>query len=293
MDSIYLIVLAYGAGAFALGLLAGSVLRIVKGGKPWKMPISVGLGVAAGFSVLWLHVPEDNFYMPHLLVFLLAGFLTGMGIYLGLLLSQERGVALPDSPVIPKIIQTLTLSDNCVLENRAENILITIQLKQKNGRIILSIIRLFLTLISLPLIGLLANFLLEGTSKMQGVATSAGVLGLCLLIIYSQYREMLVYFVDRETIGVGPTGIWIERSGFATKEKQIYQIAEIKKLGPVFLQERHSNQTHSRFLSQDLDTLKLDLRGVIPFRTFGRGLALADVQKILTIIFDRYPQYKG
>lgn len=119
--------------------------------------------------------------------------------------------------------------------------------------------------------------------------------GLVLYLLYIKFRQALEYIFDKEVIEIDNLSVRIEKYGSRFSSKKEYPAENIKRITGMFsLGGANTILKRSPFLNSNMPVFMLwHNRGLKRYRTFGRAVDLADAQKILEMVYAKFPQYKG
>jgi len=230
---------------------------------------------------------------------ILVGFflLATLGYYYGVTLGWGRSLPVNEKGTLPDQTQGNTLPENVVVENSLTLIRITINTQKRWGWFAMSIFQwgfiglCFMPILGIVLISFLQNFLPKELDFLVWILVGA----LVLYLLYAKFQEALEYVFDREIIEIDTMSVRIEKHGLGLKSIKEYSADNIKKVTALFSFAGTSTVIkRSPFVNQNMPVFILwHERGLKRFRYFGRGLDMADAQRILESVYTKFPQYRG
>ncbi len=119
--------------------------------------------------------------------------------------------------------------------------------------------------------------------------------GLVLYLLYTKFMEALEYIFDKEIIEIDNLSVRIEKYGSKFSSKKEYQAENIKSITGMFSFGGASTVLkRSPFSNSNMPVFMMrHNRGLKRYRAFGRAVDLADAQRILEMVYAKFPQYKG
>lgn len=187
--------------------------------------------------------------------------------------------------------------ENLTVENSLSSVKITIMSKK---RWVLFAMEAFqwlvmglcaLPILSLVVIAALQNYLPQNLRFLVWLLVG----GLVLYLLYIKFMEALEYIFDKEIIEIDNLSVKIEKYGSNFSSKKEYPAENIKKLTGMFSFGGTSTVfKRSPFLNSNMPVFMMwHNRGLKRYRAFGRAVDLADAQRILEMVYAKFPQYKG
>lgn len=187
--------------------------------------------------------------------------------------------------------------ENLTVENSLSSVKITIMSKK---RWILFAMEAFqwlvmglcaLPILSLVVIAALQNYLPQNLHFLVWLLVG----GLVLYLLYIKFMEALEYIFDKEIIEIDNLSVKIEKYGSSFSSKKEYPAENIKKITGMFSFGGTSTVfKRSPFLNSNMPVFMMwHNRGLKRYRAFGRAVDLADAQRILEMVYAKFPQYKG
>jgi hypothetical protein len=244
------------------------------------------LGFASGFS--WL------LFFHFVGISLLATLSYYFGVTLGWGSSPSALEA--NDPTINQAQIGVAFPDNLVVEDSFASIKIIINSKK---RWILFVLEAFISLVILPIGFILISFLqLYLPQNLHFLVWALGV-GAIFYLLYRRFMEILEFVFDKEIIEIDHQTVRIEKYGWYFSSKKKYSAENIKKITGAFsfagtntIIKRSSRR--SSFASTNMPMFIMwHSRGLKRYRTFGKAIDPADVQRILDIVYAKFPQYIG
>jgi hypothetical protein len=119
--------------------------------------------------------------------------------------------------------------------------------------------------------------------------------GLVLYLLYVKFMQAIEYIFDREIIEIDNLSVRIEKYGSKFSSKKEFPAENIKRITGMFsLGSANIPFKRSPFLNTNMPVFMMwHNRGLKRYRTFGRAVELADAQRILEMVYTKFPQYKG
>jgi hypothetical protein len=187
--------------------------------------------------------------------------------------------------------------ENIQVENSLDSVKITINSKKRWGLFAIEAFQLIviglcaLPILSLVIISLLQNYLPQSFRFL--VWLLAG--GLALYLFYTKAMEALEYIFDKEVVEINNLSVRVEKYVSQFSSKKEYPAESIKKITAMFsLGSTNLVLKRLPFLNSNLPAFVMwHNRGLKRYHTFGREIDLADAQRILEIVYSKFPQYKG
>lgn len=187
--------------------------------------------------------------------------------------------------------------ENLTVENSLSSVNITITSKK---RWILFAMEAFqwimmglcaLPILSLVAIGALQNYLPQSLHFLIWLLVG----GLVLYLLYIKFMQALEFIFDKEIIEIDSLSVRIEKYGSKFSSKKEYPAENIKKITGMFsFGSANTVLKRSPFRNSNMPVFMMwHNHGLKRYRTFGRAVDLADAQKILEMVYARFPQYKG
>ncbi len=187
--------------------------------------------------------------------------------------------------------------ENLTVENSLSSVKITIMSKK---RWVLFAMETFqwlvmglcaLPILSLVVIAALQNYLPQNLRFLVWLLVG----GLVLYLLYTKFMEALEYIFDKEIIEIDNLSVKIEKYGSNFSSKKEYPAENIKKITGMFSFGGTSTVfKRSPFLNSNMPVFMMwHNRGLKRYRAFGRAVDLADAQRILEMVYAKFPQYKG
>jgi hypothetical protein len=107
--------------------------------------------------------------------------------------------------------------------------------------------------------------------------------------------EALEFLFDKEIIEIDNLSVRIEKYGSKFSSKKEYPAENIKKITAMFsFSGTNAVIKRSPFVNSNVPAFIMwHNHGLKRYRTFGRAVDLADAQRILEMVYAKFPQYKG
>lgn len=306
MDNIYiLIVIIVPMAMFLSGFLIARQLRVLENVPMysmmfvkyrWRFSFVIGFVISLLFTgiVGLLDGFTPRLFYSFVGIFLLATFC----YYLGASFGWGKSTTINEEDTATHKVQLDTaFPENVLVEGSLSSIRITINAKKRWGFFIMEAFQwIFLGLCGLPILGLLAisfvqNYLPQNLHFLVWVLVG----GLILYLLYTKFRETLEYIFDKEIIEIDNMSIRIEKYGSKFNSKKEYSAENIKQITALFsFGTANVMLKRSRFMNSNMDAFIMWHNGGLKrYRTFGRAVDPADAQRIMEMVYAKFPQYKG
>ncbi|MGC1377622.1 MAG: hypothetical protein WA821_15415 [Anaerolineales bacterium] len=243
------------------------------------------LGSVTGFST--------GLFFGFIGIFLLATFCYYFGITFGWGNATATSESAPTTN--PAQVET-AFPENLIVENSLDSVKITINTKKEWGLLVMEVFQwivmglCLLPITSLAVISLSQNYLPESFRFLVWLL----VAGLVLCLLYVKFMEALEYVFDKEMIKIDNLSVRIEKYGSRFSSKKEYTAENMKIMAMFSFSKTNTVIKRSRFANSSMPAFILwHNRGLKRYRKFGRGVDLADTQKILEMVYAKFPQYKG
>lgn len=264
-----------------------------------KLIFSVGMGffVSLIFSAILLLVTK--FSALSIFVFVVLFLLATFSYYFGVTLGWGNATSSNDG------IITTTNQDqidtafpkNINVENSLTSVKITVNTKKRWVLFAMEAFQwivaglCFLPIASLVGISFLQKYLPQDFRFLVWLLVG----GLVLYLLYTKFMEALEYVFDKEIIEIDNVSVRIEKYGSGFSSKKEYSSENIKKITTMFsIGGTSAVIKRSPFVNSNMPAFMMwHNRGLKRYRTFGRAIDLADAHRILEMIYDKFPQYKG
>ena len=246
------------------------------------------------FATILLLTTE--FSLLQLLILIGFFLLATLSYYYGVTFGWGRAKTTTDNVTSEVQPQTNDFPENVVMENQPSSIRIVINTKKRWGLFAMSVLPLPIMICVIPLAGF-AVFSLLQKSLPNGLNILAGFLvaGIVLYGVYQKIQEVLEFLFDKEIIEIDNSSVRIEKYGSGFKSIKEYPADNIKKITTLFsFAGGNIVIKRSPFVNQNMPMFILwHEHGLKRYRYFGRGLDMADAQRILESVYIKYPQYRG
>ena len=245
------------------------------------------LGLSDGFT--------PQLFLSFFVFFLLASFSYHLGVNFGWGKSESSGESISTATNQAKI--DTSLPENILVESSLASVKITIDSKKRWGFFAMEAFQLiFIGLCGLPILSLMAiSFLQNYLPQYLYFLVWLLVGGLALYLFYTKFMEALEYIFDKEIVEINNLSVRIEKYGSKFSSKKEYPAENIKKITGMFsIGGTNAVIKRSSFVNSNMPAFMMwHNRGLKRYRTFGRAVDLADAQRILEMIYGKFPQYKG
>jgi hypothetical protein len=263
--------------------------------RKWLMSAIMGGFISGFFSVLALL--DSKFSAWSILAFVLMFLIASASYYFGVSLGWGNSSSVSENITPVDKTQVDTLPENIVVDNTFNSVRIAINTQKRWGWFAMSLFQLIIVgLCALPIFGLmivslLQNYLPESMKVVIWIVMG----GLVLYLIYTKFQEALEYIFDKEIIEIDNLSVKIEKYGSGFKSRKEYSADNIKKIATVFsISGTNVSMRRSPFVNSNMPAFMMwHNHGVKRFRWFGRAVDLADAQRILEMVYSKFPQYKG
>jgi len=263
------------------------------------LSIITGLFISIFFTLLYS--ATSGFTLSKIIAFIVLFVLASGSEYFGMKFGWGN------SPSVDTTNESITTSsnqismdnnfpENLTVENSLSSVKITITSKK---RWVLFAMEAFQWLImgscALPILSLVAiaalqNYLPQNLHFLVWLLVG----GLVLYLLYIKFMEALEYIFDKEIIEIDNLAVKIEKYGSKFSSKKEYPAENIKKITGMFSFGGTSTVLkRSPFLNSNMPVFMMwHNRGLKRYRSFGRAVDLADAQRILEMVYAKFPQYK-
>lgn len=263
--------------------------------RKWLVSALIGVLISGIFSLITFL--DTGFSASNILAFLVESLIASATHYLGITLGWGRSLSSSESIASVNQPQTSALPDNVSVDDNPNSVKVSIYTQKRWGWFVVSLFQLaFMGLCALPIVGLMAISILQDYAPKQ-LSFLIWVLvgGLGLYLVYRQFQEALEYVFDKETIEFDNVSVKIEKCGSGFKSRREYPADNIKEITTLFSFGATSAVIRrSPFVNSSMPAFMMwHKRGLRRYRSFGRGLDLADARRILGTVYKRFPHYKG
>jgi hypothetical protein len=245
------------------------------------------LGLVDGFT--------SQLFLSFFGIFLLATFSYYFGVKIGWGNSESF-----DESIAISTIQTpidTAFPENILVENSLDSVKITINSKKRWALFAMEAFQLIvvglcaLPILSLVIISLLQNYIPQSFRFLVWLLVG----GLALYLFYTKVMEALEYIFDKEIVEINNLSVRVEKYGSQFSSKKEYPAENIKKITAMFsFGGTNMVLKRSPFVNSNLPAFMMwHNRGLKRYRAFGRAIDLADAQRILEMVYAKFPRYKG
>lgn len=190
-----------------------------------------------------------------------------------------------------------TFPDNLTVDDLFTSVKITINSKKRWVFFAMEAFQwIIMGLCILPIAGFaLISFLQDYLPQSLRFLVWVLVAGLILYLLYTKFMEVLEFVFDKEIIEIDHEAVRIEKYGLRFSSKKEYSAENIKQITGMFsFAGTNTAIKRSPFANTNMPAFMMwHNRGLKRYRTFGRAIDLSDAQRILAIVYAKFPQYKG
>jgi hypothetical protein len=310
MDKLFLIFLIIAPLAmFFSGFLIARQLRPLESATfvsklfiEKRLLLSVITGLFISLFFTFLYSVTSGFTLSKVIAFIVLFVLASGSEYFGMKFGWGSSLS-PDRT--NEIITTSTnqipvesnFPDNLTVENSISSVKITIASRKRWILFVMEASQLLviglcaLPILSLVAVGALQNYLPQSLHFLIWLLVG----GLFLYLLYTKFTQTLEFIFDKEVIEIDNLSVRIEKYGSKFSSKKEYPAENIKRITGMFsLGGANTVFKRSPFSNTNMPVFMLwHNRGLKRYRTFGKAVDLADAQKILEMVYAKFPQYKG
>jgi len=243
--------------------------------------------VTFGFSMV------SRASLTTILDFLVLFVLASGSYYFGMSLGWDNSSGAVQNGIQQSCGQFAPLPENITIENTPSSLRITIRTKKRWAQFVVYMIQLvvvglcFSPLVVFALVSSLQNHLPQGFRFVVWIVGG----GFVVYLLYKQFQDAIEYIFDQEIIEIDNLSVRIKNAGSVFRKNKEYSADNIKQI----MAFGGANPVKGlSFISAKIPAFMLwKKRGLPWYRIFGRGVGPADAQRILAMIYARFPQYKG
>jgi hypothetical protein len=272
------------------------------GDKKWSLLFILvsSLLISALFTFLYSY--KSGFSITAIVEFLVLFSLVSTAYYFGFKLGWKNKSPIKmlgerENPTTNQIQYFNEFPENITIENSFSSVKITFQSKKRWGIFVMEMSQwLVLGICAFPLLSIMfISYLQKFLPPNLHFLVWLILAGLIFPILYVKFMNTLEYILDKEIVVINNLSLKIEKSGFNITKKKEYLAENINKITPMFsFGGIGALRTRSPFINVNMPAFVIWLNhGLKRHRTFGSGVDLSDAQKILEIIYTKFPQYKG
>ena len=299
MDSIYIdFLIAVPITIFVCGFILARQIRGLENAPFIKHKFRFSAFIGGGSSILLAIISSltTGLSIQQLLIIFGLFLLVTFSGYCGITIGSGRPSSETNNVTSVNRHQNNTLPENVIVDNQPSSIKITISTKKRWGLLAMAVFPLPIMICILPFVGLgvvslMQRYLPTGLNILAAIL----VIGMMLYALYKQFRDVLEYLFDKEVIRIDNLSVRVEKYGSGFKSIKEYPADNIKTITALFsFAGANTAIKRSPFINQNVPAFILwHERGLIRFRYFGRGLDMANAQRILESVYTKYPQYRG
>ncbi len=263
--------------------------------RKWLISTIMGIFVGGIFSlVIFL---DTKFSAQNILIFLVLSLIASVTYYFGVTFGWGQSESSIENLTLANQAQINSLPENIIIDDLNNSVKITINTQKRWLWFAMAFFQLVVIgLCALPIVGLMAISILQNLlPKNLNFLVWILVGGFALYLIYTKFQEAIEYIFDKEIIEIDNLFVKIEKYGSGFKSKQEYSANNIKKITGLFsFGGTNIAIKRSPFINSNMPAFMMwHNRGLKRYRSFGRAIDLADAQKILEMVYAKFPQYKG
>lgn len=305
MNNIYVVfLLVVPIAMFFSGFLIARQLRALQNvpvismmfvERKWLISAVMGIFIGGIFSlIMFLY---SKFSAQNILAFVVLSLIASVTYYFGATFGWGKSESSIENVTLANQVQINSLPENIIIDDSSNSVKITINTQKRWVGFAMAFFQLVVVgLCALPIAGLMAISILQNLlPKNLGFLVWILVGGLALYLIYTKFQEAIEYIFDKEFIEIDNLSVKIEKYGSGLKSKKLYSANNIKKITGLFsFGGTNIAIKRSPFINSNMPAFMMwHNRGLKRYRSFGRAIDLADAQRILEIIYAKFPQYKG
>lgn len=245
------------------------------------------VGIVTGFSTNMLIVFFGIF------IFTTISFFGGVKFGWGASESSDESIALSTTPIPTDI----TFPEYILVEDLLDSMKITINTKKRWVFFALEAFQLvFVGLCGLSILSLLAiSFFQNYIPKSMHFLLWLVFGSLVFYLLYIKFMEALEFIFDKEVIYINNVSVRVEKFGSKFYSKKEFPAENIKNISVLYsLGGTKTATKQSTFFNSNMPAFFLfHKRGIRRYRTFGRAVDLSNAQRLLEMVYAKFPQYKG
>lgn len=263
--------------------------------KRWLLSTVTGLLISIVFTSLYS--ATSGFTLGKIVAFLVLFIFASGSYYFGLRFGRGNSFSAIEGVSTVNSTQSDSFPENVIVDNTINSVKVTINSKKRwilfameaFQWVIMSL--LILPIASLIVISLLQNYLPQNFRFLVWLLVG----GLVLYLLYIKFWEALEFVFDKEIVEIDNLSVRIEKYGSGFSSKKEYPAENIKKITAMFsFGGTNIVLKRSPFMNSNMPAFMMwHNRGLKRYRTFGKAIDLADAQRILEMIYSKFPQYKG
>jgi len=308
MDNIYIIFLvAIPVGMILGGFLIARQIRTLQNvpaislmfvQRKWVIVAATGLLMSGIFSLLLFF--EYGFSIWSILAFVMIFLIASAAYYFGVTVGWGRSSPASENVIPSGQASINALPENLIIDETLTSVKITIHTQKRWVWFVMDILRLLgVGCCSLPIFGLMVLSAFQTNLPQVPPILSwivvGGIVVFLIYALYGKFQEALEYVFDQEMIEIDNLSVKIEKHGSGFKSRKEYPADNIKRITTMFsFGGINTAIARSPFKNTQMPMFMIwNHRGLKRHRPFGRGVDFADAQKILEIIYRKFPQYRG
>lgn len=264
------------------------------------LSIITGLFISIFFTLLYS--ATSGFTLSKIIAFIVLFVLASGSVYFGMKFGwvSSPSTDTTNESITASLNQISTDSnfpENLTVETSLSSVKITILSKKRWFLFAMEAFQwIIMGLCALPILSLvtiaaLQNYLPQNLRFLVWLLVG----GLVLYLLNIKFMEALEYIFDKEIIEIDDLSVRIEKYGSKFSSKKEYPAENIRKITGMFsFGGTNTVLKSSSFLNSNMPVFMIwHKRGLKRYRAFGRAVDLADAQKILEMVYAKFPQYKG
>lgn len=253
-----------------------------------KLLFSIGVGLLMGLFFTLLRSPGPMQY----LVFLELSALSAIGYHAGISLGWDTTRARPENLLRFGAVHIPAASAHIFMDELPDSLRITINNRPRSTWRILQ--WMGLGFFALPLFVLAVMSIFQShLPVIWRIVALLLFIGLAFTLVYLRFRASLETIYDREVIEIDAQSVRVELSGVGFTSRQRYLARDIDRLTSFYSLFKQP-LSNSRFRKPGFPALTLWLqRGPQRMSSFGSGLTADDAGRIIEVVHQKFPQYRG
>jgi hypothetical protein len=267
-----------------------------------KLSLSIITGFFISVFFTFLYSAKSGFSLTEMVAFLVLFILVSSSYYFGMKLGwgSSSSANTTGEHVVGPTSQAQTdnaFPENVTVQNSLSSVKITINSKKRWVLFTMEAFQwmviglCFLPIAGWAVISFLQNYLPESVHFLVWLL----VAGLVLYFLYVKFMEALEFVFDKEIIEIDNLSVRTEKHGLRFSSKREYPAENINKItGMFYLGGTNTVLKRSPFVNSSMPAFVIwHNHGLRRYHSFGKAIDLADAQRILEMIYSKFPQYKG
>ena len=267
-----------------------------------RLLLSAITGLSISIFITFLYSITSGFTLSKIVAFIVLFILASGSYHFGMKFGwgSSPSINVTNENIITSLNQSQADSnfpENLTIENSLSSVKITITSNKRWGLFAMEAFQVIvmgscaLPILSIAAIAALQNYLPQSLHFLIWLLVG----GLVLFLLYIKFLQALEYIFDKEIIEIDNLSVRIEKYGSKFSSKKEYPAESIKKITGMFsFDGANTVLKRSPFRNSNMPVFMMWRNsGLKRYRTFGRAIDLADAQKILEMVYAKFPQYKG